>query len=141
MVEMINIRMLVNRLIIFKFSPTLRIGDLNDFIAPSQACVVSLKGLKANSNVTKKPARPEVAVAINRQTEPVKISLKDCLACSGCITSTETVMLEKQSLDEFLSNIDKGKAIIVSLSPVQSFSCCSFRPLSTSGVQETHDIF
>jgi iron only hydrogenase large subunit-like protein len=26
-------------------------------------------------------------------------------------------MLEKQSLDEFLSNIDKGKAIIVSLSP------------------------
>ena len=37
--------------------------------------------------------------------------------CSGCITSAETVMLEKQSLDEFLSNIDKGKAIIVSLSP------------------------
>lgn len=26
-------------------------------------------------------------------------------------------MLEKQSLDEFLSNIDKGKAVIVSLSP------------------------
>jgi iron only hydrogenase large subunit-like protein len=26
-------------------------------------------------------------------------------------------MLEKQSLDDFLSNIDKGKAIIVSLSP------------------------
>ncbi|CAI0374341.1 unnamed protein product [Linum tenue] len=100
-----------------KFSPTLRIGDLNDFIAPSQACVVSLKGLKANSNVTKKPVKPEVAVGINRQTEPVKISLKDCLACSGCITSAETVMLEKQSLDEFLSNLDKGKAIIVSLSP------------------------
>lgn len=26
-------------------------------------------------------------------------------------------MLEKQSLDEFLLNIDKGKAVIVSLSP------------------------
>lgn len=26
-------------------------------------------------------------------------------------------MLEKQSLDEFLFNIDKGKAVIVSLSP------------------------
>lgn len=37
--------------------------------------------------------------------------------CSGCITSAETVMLEKQSLDEFLSNINKGKAVIVSLSP------------------------
>lgn len=30
-----------------KFSATLRIGDLNDYIAPSQGCVVSLK---ANSN-------------------------------------------------------------------------------------------
>ncbi|KAM1108749.1 hypothetical protein ACFX13_005451 [Malus domestica] len=51
------------------------------------------------------------------KTEPVKISLKDCLACSGCVTSTETVMLEKQSLDEFLLNLDKGKAVTVSLSP------------------------
>lgn len=32
-----------------KFSPTLRIGDLSDFIAPSQACIVSLKGLKASA--------------------------------------------------------------------------------------------
>ena len=38
-----------------KFSATLRIGDLNDFIAPSQGCVVSLKGLKAA------PAKPEKA--------------------------------------------------------------------------------
>lgn len=30
-----------------KFSATLRIGDLNDYIAPSQGCVVSLK---TNSN-------------------------------------------------------------------------------------------
>lgn len=51
------------------------------------------------------------------QTDPVKISLKDCLACSGCITSAETVMLEKQSLDEFLANINNGKTVIVSLSP------------------------
>ncbi|WCJ28162.1 Cytosolic iron-sulfur assembly component 3 [Euphorbia peplus] len=99
-----------------KFSPSLRIGDLSDFIAPSQACVVSLKGLKSNPI---KPDKPEVKVSVanNKPTEPVKISLKDCLACSGCITSAETVMLERQSLDEFLSNIDKGKAIIISLSP------------------------
>ncbi|KAL9277934.1 hypothetical protein ACSQ67_024843 [Phaseolus vulgaris] len=94
-----------------KFSAGLRIGDLNDFIAPSQACIVSLKGLKKND-------KPEVSLA-NKQvkSEPVKISLKDCLACSGCVTSAETVMLEKQSLDEFLNNINSGKAVIVSLSP------------------------
>ncbi|CAN1337050.1 Protein NAR1 [Linum perenne] len=94
-----------------KFSSTLRIGDLNDFIAPSQDCVVSLKGIKANANLL------GLKVVINRQPEPVTISLKDCLACSGCITSAETVMLEKQSSEEFLSNLDKGKDIIVSLSP------------------------
>ncbi|KAI4296027.1 hypothetical protein L6164_036017 [Bauhinia variegata] len=98
-----------------KFSPALRIGDLNDFIAPSQACIVSLKGLKTNAT---KPDKPEVSIASKQvQSEPVKISLKDCLACSGCVTSAETVMLEKQSLDEFLSNINKRKAVIVSLSP------------------------
>lgn len=40
-----------------KFSATLRIGDLNDFIAPSQACIVSLKGLKATAT---KPDKVEV---------------------------------------------------------------------------------
>ncbi|KAM5588907.1 protein NAR1 [Rosa sericea] len=96
-----------------KFSATLRIGDLNDYIAPSQACIVSLK-----STPTKPSDKSQVATSSKQlKTEPVKISLKDCLACSGCITSAETVMLEKQSLDEFLLNIDKGKAVIVSLSP------------------------
>ncbi|KAK7363845.1 hypothetical protein VNO77_06004 [Canavalia gladiata] len=94
-----------------KFSAALRIGDLNDFIAPSQACIVSLKGFK-------KPDKPEVSMVSKQvKSEPVKISLKDCLACSGCVTSAETVMLEKQSLDEFLFNINAGKAVIVSLSP------------------------
>ncbi|XP_027775174.1 protein NAR1 isoform X1 [Solanum pennellii] len=107
-----------------KFSATLRIGDLNDYIAPSQGCVVSLK---TNSNRINKSEcffladdqNVGKAGALSKpvQTEPVKISLKDCLACSGCITSAETVMLEKQSLDEFLSNLEKGRTVIVSLSP------------------------
>lgn len=42
-----------------KFSATLRIGDLNDFIAPSQACIVSLKGLTAAAAT--KQERAEVA--------------------------------------------------------------------------------
>ncbi|XP_055820479.1 protein NAR1 isoform X2 [Solanum dulcamara] len=97
-----------------KFSATLRIGDLNDYIAPSQGCVVSLK---ANSNSINKSEKNAGALSKPVQKEPVKISLKDCLACSGCITSAETVMLEKQSLDEFLSNLEKGRTVIVSLSP------------------------
>ncbi|KAM7530854.1 hypothetical protein LguiB_034264 [Lonicera macranthoides] len=112
-----------------KFSATLRIGDLNDYIAPSQGCVVSLKS--GSARLDKPETRGKVAIGTKTlQTEPVKISLKDCLACSGCITSAETVMLEKQSLDEFLSNIDKGKAVIVSLSPQSRASLAVYFGLS-----------
>ncbi|CAN8274926.1 unnamed protein product [Cochlearia groenlandica] len=99
-----------------RFSPMLRLGDLNDFIAPSQACVISLKGSK--KPIATKPDRPQVVIAPKQklELEPVKISLKDCLACSGCITSAETVMLEKQSLDEFLLALSNSKDVIVSVS-------------------------
>ncbi|KAJ4980769.1 hypothetical protein NE237_031606 [Protea cynaroides] len=120
-----------------KFSPTLRIGDLNDFIAPSQACIVSLKGLKASTTTKQDKTENQEKVALPvklPQSEPVKISLKDCLACSGCITSAETVMLEKQSLEEFLSNLESGKAVIVSVSPQSRASLAVQFGLSPSQV-------
>ncbi|XP_052620944.1 protein NAR1-like, partial [Lactuca sativa] len=100
-----------------KFSATLRIGDLNDFIAPSHGCLVSMKSGSAGLVDKPKKLVKTTPVKETLETDPVKISLKDCLACSGCITSAETIMLEKQSLDEFLSNINNGKTVIVSLSP------------------------
>ncbi|KAI3698209.1 hypothetical protein L6452_31322 [Arctium lappa] len=113
-----------------KFSATLRIGDLNDFIAPSQGCVVSMKS--GSARLVDKPKKLTKAAPATEtlQTDPVKISLKDCLACSGCITSAETVMLEKQSLDEFLSNINNGKTVIVSLSPQSRASIAEHYGLS-----------
>lgn len=33
-------------------------------------------------------------------TGAIKVSLQDCLACSGCVTSAETVLLEHQSIGE-----------------------------------------
>ena len=32
----------------------------------------------------------------------LKVTLNDCLACSGCVTSAETVLMEQQSTEEFL---------------------------------------
>ncbi|KAG0478782.1 hypothetical protein HPP92_013501 [Vanilla planifolia] len=112
-----------------KFSPALRSSDLNDFIAPSQNCIVSLKGLKTKID------KAENEVMINPlskspSTEAVKVSLKDCLACSGCITSAETVMLEKQSLEEFLSHIKLDKIVIVSVSPQSRASLAAHFKLS-----------
>lgn len=62
-----------------KFSPALRIADLNDFIAPSQACIVSLKGLKAN---TTKPDKAEVLLRTSL-FERVILILADSLFLFG----------------------------------------------------------
>lgn len=120
----------------YKFSPVLRSSDLNDFIAPSQNCVVSLKSLKtkterAENEYMLKPLKP---LSISPSPEVVKVSLKDCLACSGCITSSETVMLEKQGLEEFLNHINSKKAVIVSLSPQSRSSLAAYFGLSVSQV-------
>ncbi|CAI4049758.1 hypothetical protein N7582_004746 [Saccharomyces uvarum] len=96
--------------------------DLNDFISPALACVkpTQVSGGKstnnANSNgeyeVTTEPDQPE----------KVSITLSDCLACSGCITSSEEILLRSQSHSVFLENWGKlsqqpDKFLVVSVSP------------------------
>lgn len=47
----------------------------------------------------------------------MKVSLHDCLACSGCVTSAETVLLQHQSLEEFTARLrDPACTVVVSLS-------------------------
>ncbi len=88
---------------------SVKVGRHNDFISPSQACVVSLNSLKKSSPQafdddgsvqiqSKKLLNPDFnqASALSK-SDPVKVSLHDCLACSGCITSAETVLIEQQS--------------------------------------------
>lgn len=108
-----------------KFSAALKLGDLNDFIAPSQACVVSLNGIKKETQdgLVQIQAKPPQKVDL----EPVKVTLHDCLACSGCITSAETVMLEQQSIDEFMNRVSSGeKVLIVSVSPQSRASLATY---------------
>ncbi|KAL2630521.1 hypothetical protein R1flu_015207 [Riccia fluitans] len=106
------------------FSGALKIANLNDFIAPSQTCAVvsitknekpTVKGLV---ELQQRKAAPRFDLTSKDKDGPVRVTLHDCLACSGCITSAETVMLEQQSTSEFLSRLSSGdKAVIVSLSP------------------------
>lgn len=49
--------------------------------------------------------------------DAVKVSLQDCLACSGCVTSAETVLLEHQSTGELMAALHSDKTVIVSVSP------------------------
>ena len=67
----------------------------------------------------------EVAGGGARKLEKASITLADCLACSGCITSAETVLIEQQSADQV--NINTCHFYVVSLS---IFACAHVLILS-----------
>lgn len=80
-----------------KLSAGLVLGDLNDFIAPSQACI------KPTSSAPKDTGEYVVKKDDDQKAKEAKkatINLADCLACSGCITSAETVLITLQSQEE-----------------------------------------
>lgn len=56
--------------------------------------------------------------------------------CSGCVTTAEVFLLEKQSLEEFLSNVETGKIIIVSVSPQSRASLAVHFGISPLQVRE-----
>lgn len=109
---------------------SLLLGDLNDYIQPSVACLKPPTG----GNDEKQPLA---------ENSPVLANLNDCLACSGCITSAETVLVTEQTrqqLYEVLANNAQSppelqKIVIVSLCAPSRTALCKLygepSPLST----------
>ncbi|EFJ42789.1 hypothetical protein VOLCADRAFT_66610 [Volvox carteri f. nagariensis] len=62
-----------------------------------------------------------------------QVTLHDCLACSGCITSAETVLLQQQSGDEFLSRLaDPHTTVVVTVSPQSRTALAAYYGLCPS---------
>ncbi|CAH0016135.1 unnamed protein product [Clonostachys rhizophaga] len=96
-------------------SAILSADDLNDFISPGVACIKPVETLPtADPN-----AANETEVILDGQqpaasaNNPAEISLTDCLACSGCVTSAEAVLVSLQSHAEVLSVLDSAPALRV----------------------------
>ncbi|KAK7057177.1 iron hydrogenase [Favolaschia claudopus] len=122
------------------FSGALTLTDLNDFITPSQACIKPVEQTNAEPQSTgvasteihidstgayhEVPTEPS-SKATGKKLQQAQISLNDCLACSGCITSAESVLITLQSHTEVLtfleSNtlVDEGdrKMPVISIAP------------------------
>nr|POE47858.1 cytosolic fe-s cluster assembly factor nar1 [Quercus suber] len=92
-------------------SAILSADDLNDFINPGVACIKPVETLP-KQQPPKDPANPyEVTTEEHIHAEsapPAQISLTDCLACSGCVTSAEAVLVSLQSHNEVLSTLDRN---------------------------------
>lgn len=72
---------------------------------------MKLRAAQAGSVALQQPA-PQPAggkgfaqTRMDGDTSAVKVTLQDCLACSGCVTSAETVLLEHQSIAELRSKL------------------------------------
>lgn len=55
-------------------------------------------------------------------TNAIKVSLQDCLACSGCVTTAETMLLQHQSTDELLSKLEDASVTVVASVSHQSIA-------------------
>ncbi|XP_053592816.1 probable cytosolic Fe-S cluster assembly factor AGAP009023 isoform X1 [Microplitis demolitor] len=95
-----------------RFSGALQITNLDDFITPSQECVKPVEYKKRYDTGAKIKIQSKDYVEINKKEseklEKVEITLADCLACSGCITSAESVLVSQQNQQE-LYRIFKDK--------------------------------
>lgn len=98
------------------FSGALQLTDLDDFIGPSQDCIKPVK-------VDKRPGSGVARIHIEddgsyfqvnqdggtQKLAKARVSLNDCLACSGCVTSAETVLITQQSHEELRKVLDANK--------------------------------
>ncbi|KAI4822018.1 hypothetical protein KUCAC02_007586 [Chaenocephalus aceratus] len=129
-----------------QFSGVLQLTDLDDFITPSQECV---KPVKIEKKLGKSVAKIQIEddgsyVQVNKdggkqKLEKAKITLEDCLACSGCITSAESVLITQQSHEELLkvlhnnkANAEEQKVVVVSISPQSRASIAAHFDLSST---------
>ncbi|KAK7798280.1 hypothetical protein U0070_005352 [Myodes glareolus] len=98
------------------FSGVLQLTDLDDFIGPSQNCIKPVKvDKKPGSGIAKIHIEDDGSyLQVNpdgrtQKLEKAKVSLNDCLACSGCVTSAETVLITQQSHEELQKVLDANK--------------------------------
>ncbi|MCJ1401892.1 Cytosolic Fe-S cluster assembly factor nar1 [Xylographa trunciseda] len=94
-------------------SAILSADDLNDFISPGVACIKPVETLPLQKPVDTINSY-EVTTEDKLPTEPpppAQITLTDCLACSGCVTSAEAVLISLQSHSEVLNALDSAPCL------------------------------
>ncbi|KIJ39914.1 hypothetical protein M422DRAFT_49427 [Sphaerobolus stellatus SS14] len=131
------------------FSGALTLSDLNDFITPSQACIKPVEEVKPEEDIAE-PGAAATQIRVDstgnyfevgntkangssggRKLQQAEISLNDCLACSGCITSAESVLISMQSHEEVLSFLSSNPP---STSPEHHIPVLSISPQSLASL-------
>jgi iron only hydrogenase large subunit-like protein len=114
-----------------QWSGVLKLTDLDDFISPGQECVKPVELEKSTRHSEIRISTNEEGEYIEIEGEEVKklqkanITLHDCLACSGCVTSSESLLVAEQSYKQVEMTIEKNstcdiierKYVVITISP------------------------
>ncbi|GAA5896634.1 hypothetical protein JCM8208_004251 [Rhodotorula glutinis] len=131
-------------------SSGLTLTDLSDYLAPSQACIKPVTYIPEEPSPASldKPAAAASAEIIigedsslyekgadgdrGKKLKKAEITLNDCLACSGCITSAESVLVSLQSHEEVYRVLKEQPELvpILSVSPQSVASLAALYDLS-----------
>lgn len=121
------------------FSKILQLSDLNDFINISQDCIKPINAKKIDS-IDK--------LKINHiSLSKPSISIDDCLACKGCVTSVDTVLLEHQRAEDFINILIannealRPKLIVMTISPQSLASLASNYNTSMTEIKDQLESF
>lgn len=118
------------------FSSVARLTDLSDLNNSSQMCINPVQIEKSNQKkraiieLEDDGTYVEVSDGVKNTLQTAKVSLNDCLACSGCVTSAESILIAAQSTTEFYQQLNSGKTMVVSISPQSRASVAAYFGIS-----------
>ncbi|KAH9811743.1 iron hydrogenase [Melampsora americana] len=132
------------------FAPSLI--DLNDYLGPSQLCIKPNEAIAPITKEEDQSAITEIRLDETPITIPplkpiqqkkAEISLTDCLACSGCVTSSESVLVALQSTTQLYSTLKSDTSLypILSISTQSLASLSAYYNLSISATFESLKTF
>lgn len=120
-------RLLIQLVVLGVMSAILSADDLNDFILPGLACIKPLKQapeeqenygeVEIQIDQNGKPLEISKIDGRMKELSPAQINLSDCLACAGCITSAEEILVAQHNHEELIKALTKrDKVFVVSVS-------------------------
>lgn len=120
-----------------------KLTDLDDYLMPAQDCVVISTNNKKTQEKGKlileneyepKPVLSAVKkpnlIKKDAESDKAVVNLYDCLACSGCVTSSEVVLMEvllaeqQHGVKNMLALLEKAAVGVVVLSPQSRAALC-----------------
>ncbi|KAL8276948.1 hypothetical protein RQP46_010676 [Phenoliferia psychrophenolica] len=128
------------------------LADLSDYLAPSQLCikpVTLIEDTEPDASTPVGPGLSKTEIVIDsehgyyevgtagikgKKLKKAEITLNDCLACSGCITSAESVLVSMQSHEEVYRVLTEQPDLtpILSIAPQSVASLAALHNLSPS---------